>query len=78
MPETISKSDADSYKSNICLRLLAVTNDKSKTCAEVVANLEKKFYVSSKHKSLYDYLTGEPQCPFERGFPLRKRINMKC
>ena len=76
--EISSESDADSYESNIRERLLFLTNDKSKSCAEIVANLEKKFYVSSKNKSLYDYLKGEPLCPFERGFPLRKRINIKC
>ena len=42
--EISSESDADSYESNIRERLLFLTNDKSKSCAEIVANLEKKFF----------------------------------
>ena len=42
--------------------------------SNVITNLEKKFYVSSKNKSLYDYLKEGPDCSQHNDFPLRRRI----
>ena len=41
---------------------------------DIIENLETKFYVSSKNKSLFDYLVNGPECPKERNYPLRRRF----
>ena len=42
--------------------------------SDVITNLEKKFFVSSKKKSLYKCLKEESDGLSERDFSLRKRI----
>ena len=42
--------------------------------SKTITNLENKFYVSDKNKSLYEYLKENPKCGKERNFPLRRRI----
>ena len=44
--------------------------------SEILKNLEKKFFVSRKNKSLYFCLQAGLQSPEERNFPLRKRIKI--
>ena len=51
--------------------------DKQKRPTYILENLEKKFYVSSKNKSLFDYLVTGPKWRIKRDFPLRKRILLK-
>ena len=46
---------------------------KDKTTKNILINLEKHFYVSSREKSLHDYLVNGPECPEERNYPLRRR-----
>ena len=50
--------------------------EKKKT-SDILVNLETKLYVSSKHKSLFQYLVKGPECPKQRNYPLRKRIGAK-
>ena len=42
--------------------------------SNMISNLEKQFFVSSKSKSLYDCLKEGPYCSNDRDFPLRRRI----
>ena len=44
--------------------------------SEILKNLEKKFFVSTKNKSLYVCLKAGLQSPEERNFPLRQRIKI--
>ena len=48
-----------------------------KTLSTLISDLEKKFYVSSKEKPLFEYLANDPESPEERNYPLRKRIGIR-
>ena len=61
-----SESDADDSK--IFHQLLDASFDKSKTYEQILINLENKFYVSSKNKSLYGCVVNDSLSHLERGF----------
>ena len=42
--------------------------------SDILENLETKFYVSSRNKSLFEYLVNGPECPNEQNLLLRKRL----
>ena len=48
-----------------------------KSTSDILINLEKKCYVSSKNKSFFDYLAKGPECPIERNYPLLSRIGLE-
>ena len=48
-----------------------------KTTIDILINLEKHFYVSSREKSIFEYLLNGPECPEERNYPLRRRVGIE-
>jgi len=68
---------AEQFQLNLHKRLsqFIVLNGPLTSCEEIITNLEKKFYVSSRIKSLYEHLKEDTQGSERKGFSLRKRIN---
>ena len=74
--ENVGEEASKIFLENLNLRYSFAFKNVKKT-SDILVNLEKRFHVSSKNKSLFHYLVKDPECPKERNYPLRRRIGIK-